>query len=144
MWTRRIIHYSSRTFLSLTTSICRVTQKVVSGVYQGVTTVELDVSSWFKTLILSLPNIKASRLHCRAVTPGSLLLALASRFQISTRKPKKEFSPQVIKDLNERIWWGWLRRIISCLNVISLFNAGTLPVKTHSAHPSLSPWKMTQ
>jgi ribonucleoside-diphosphate reductase subunit M1 len=91
--------------LSLITTICRVTQKVVAGVYQGVTTVELDVSSWFKPLIASLLTIYqnlAAETAAYLTTKHPDYAVLAARIAISNlhKETKKNFS-QVVKDLYE-------------------------------------------
>ena len=93
-----------RRFRPLTT-ICRVTQKVVAGVYQGVTTVELDVSSWFKLLFVSLltdyQNLAAeTAAYLTSKHPDYAVLA--ARIVISNlhKETKKKIS-QVIKDLYE-------------------------------------------
>ena len=75
----------------------RVAQKVVAGVYQGVTTVELDVSE-SNQLHLYLSHYEISRtwqlrqLHILPPsTPTMQSLLLGLRYLTCTRKPRKTF-----------------------------------------------------
>jgi len=74
-------------------------------VYQGVTTVELDVSSWFKPLVVSpLNDIQnlAAETAAYLTTKHPDYAVLAARIAISNlhKETKKNFS-QVVKDLYE-------------------------------------------
>jgi hypothetical protein len=83
----------------------RVTQKVVAGVYQGVTTVELDVcphdASFPVTRSTSFQNL-AAETAAYLTTKHPDYAILAARIAISNlhKETKKNFS-QVIKDLYE-------------------------------------------
>ena len=85
------------------TPISRVTQKVVAGVYQGVTTVELDVRLLFKHsvefLLTNFQNL-AAETAAYLTTKHPDYAVLAARIAISNlhKETKKNFS-QVIKDL---------------------------------------------
>ena len=73
--------------------------------YQGVTTVELDVSSWFKPLVVSsLNDIQnlAAETAAYLTTKHPDYAVLAARIAISNlhKETKKNFS-QVVKDLYE-------------------------------------------
>jgi hypothetical protein len=84
-----------RTFCCL--SLVRVTQKVVAGVYQGVTTVELDVcfvplwlfSDCISFCIRTLPQRRPHAL--RQNIPTTLYSRLVSLFLTCIRRPRRTF-----------------------------------------------------
>jgi len=102
---RRVGPTLSIPFSSLINTIYRVTQKVVAGVYQGVTTVELDVcrqsKPWVKSLLIYFQNL-AAETAAYLTTKHPDYAVLAARIAISNlhKETKKNFS-QVIKDLYE-------------------------------------------